>query len=169
MNYYGIRKVLPWIKDFLTDRKQSVVIDGVHSRFANVISGIPQGTVIAALLFLIFINDLPSSVTESFTGVFCDDTLIAKEIQNKNDAEDLQNDLNKVYEWTQIWGMNFNTVKCVQMTVSNKRKNLQTKYFIQNIELTKVSSIKYLGVIIDSKLTFNEHIQVKTKKRYYSS
>ena len=164
MNYYGIRKVLPWIKDFLTDQKQSVVIDGVHSRFVNVISGIPQGTVIAALLFLIFINDLPSSVTESFTGVFCDDTLIAKEIQNKNDAEDLQNDLNKVYEWTQIWGMNFNTVKCVQMTVSNKRKNLQTKYFIQNIELTKVSSIKYLGVIIDSKLTFNEHIQVKTKK-----
>ena len=131
MNYYGIRKVLPWIKDFLTDRKQSVVIDGVHSRFVNVISGIPQGTVIAALLFLIFINDLPSSVTKLFTGVFCDDTLIAKEIQNKNDAEDLQNDLNKVYEWTQIWGMNFNTVKCVQMTVSNKRKNLQTKYFIQ--------------------------------------
>ena len=80
MNYYGIRKVLPWIKDFLTDRKYSVVIDGVHSRFVNVISGIPQGTVIAALLFLIFINDLPSSVTKSFTGVFCDDTLIAKEI-----------------------------------------------------------------------------------------
>ena len=164
MNYYGVRKVLPWIKDFLTDRKQSVVIDGVHSRIVHVISGIPQGTVIAALLFLIFINDLPSSVTESFTGVFCDDTLIAKEIKNQDDAKDLQKDLDKVYEWTQIWGMKFNTVKCVHMTVSNKRKDIDTKYFIQNMELTKVNSIKYLGVIIDSKLNFKEHIVTKTKK-----
>ena len=135
MNFYGIRKLLPWIKDFLNGRKQSVVIDGVHSRFVQVISGIPQGSVIGALLFLIFINDLPSSVTKSFTGVFCDDTLLAKEIKNMNDASDLQNDLNKVVEWTKTWGMAFNTVKCVKMTISNKRNNLPTKYFIQNFEL----------------------------------
>ena len=69
-----------------------------------------------------------------------------------------------VFEWTQIWGMAFNTVKCVQMTISNKRKNLPTKYFIQNVELKQVKSIKYLGVVIDNKLTFNEHIQLKAKK-----
>ena len=94
MNYYGIRNILPWIKDFLTSRKQSVVIDGVKSRLVTVLSGIPQGMVLAGLLFLIFINDLPNSVTESFTGVFCDDTLLAKEIKNQSDALDLQNDLN---------------------------------------------------------------------------
>ena len=80
MNYYGIRKILPWISNFLKNRKQSVVIDGTKSRFVEVISGLPQGTVLAALLFLIFINDLPETVTKSFTGVFCDDTLLAKEI-----------------------------------------------------------------------------------------
>ena len=107
MNYYGIRKILPWIEDFLTGRMQSVVIEGAKSRFVTVISGIPQGTVIAGLLFLIFINDLPTSVTNSFTGVFCDDTLIAKEILNQNDTTLLQNDLNEVYEWTHQWGMKF--------------------------------------------------------------
>ena len=80
MNYYGIRKILPWISNFLKNRKQSVVIDGTKSRFVEVISGLPQGTVLASLLFLIFINDLPETVTKSFTGVFCDDTLLAKEI-----------------------------------------------------------------------------------------
>ena len=102
MNYYGVRKILPWIKDFLSSRKQSVVIDGVHSRFVTVLSGLPQGTVIAALLFLIFINDLPASVTSSFTGVFCDDTIIAKEITKQTDAVELQNDLNNVFEWTKM-------------------------------------------------------------------
>ena len=98
MNYYGVRKILPWIKDFLSSRKQSVVIDGVQSRYFTVLSGLPQGTVLAALLFLIFINDLPASVTSSFTGVFCDDTFLAKEITQQIYSIELQNDLNNVIE-----------------------------------------------------------------------
>ena len=70
MNFYGIRKFLPWITDFLSDWKQCVVIDGVKSRFVEVQSGLPQGTVLAALLFLIYISDLPESVTNSFKGIF---------------------------------------------------------------------------------------------------
>ena len=112
MNFYGIRKILPWIEDFLTGRMQSVVIEGVKSRFVNVISGIPQGTVIAGLLFLIFINDLPASVKESFNGLFCDDTIIAKEIIQQNDSNELQNDLNSVLEWPNMWDMKFNVEKC---------------------------------------------------------
>ena len=132
MNYYGIRKSLPWIQDFLKIRKQCVVIDGVKSRYVSVISGLPQGTVLAALLFLIFINDLPSSVTQSFTGIFCDDTLLAKEINNQDDTTALQNDLTNVFEWTQTWGMRFNTVKCVQMTVTNRRSPITNTYFLNN-------------------------------------
>ena len=96
MNYYGFRKYLPWIQNFLSERKQSVVVDGVKSRFVSVTSGLPQGTVLAALLFLVFINDLPESITKSFTGLFCDDTLLAKEILTEKDTEELQNDLNNV-------------------------------------------------------------------------
>ena len=116
MNYYGIRNILPWIQDFLSNRKQSVVIDGVQSNFVTVVSGLPQGTVLAALLFLIFINDLPDSVIDSFTGVYCDDTLIAKEISQKSDSIQLQNDLNHIHDWTKIWGMQFNTQKCIFMS-----------------------------------------------------
>ena len=164
MNFYGIRRILPWVKDFLTERKQSVVIDGVKSRFVTVTSGLPQGTVLAGLLFLIFINDLPASVTESFTGVFCDDTLLAKEISTQSDATDLQNDLNRVYEWTQMWGMQFNTIKCIQMTVTNKTNHFSFNYYLNNEILTKKNTIKYLGVTIDNKLTFKDHIQEKCKK-----
>ena len=134
------------------------------SRFVTVFSGLPQGTVLAALLFLIFINDLPLLVTKSFTGVFCDDTLIAKEITQQSDAMELQNDLNSILEWTKKWGMKFNTVKCVQMTVSNKKKQILNNYFLDNDILLKKEFIKYLGVTIDDKLTFKQHILNKSKK-----
>ena len=61
-------------------------------------------------------------MTESFSGLFCDDTLLAKEIKNENDCTVLQSDLDKVNEWTQLWGMCFNTVKCVVMSVTNKKE-----------------------------------------------
>ena len=119
---------------------------------------------LAALLFLIFINDLPETVIDSFTGVFCDDTLIAKEISEKNHSLQLQNDLNSIHEWTKLWGMNFNTEKCVFMTVTNKKQPIQNSYHLGNEALTKKEIIKYLGVYIDSKLYFNHHIQDKCKK-----
>ena len=125
------------------------------------ISGIVQGSVIAGLCFLIFINDLPDSITDSFSGLFCDDTLVAKEILSTTDSETLQTDLNKVFEWTQKWGMSFNTVKCTVMTVSNNKKTLQYNYHLDNSILSRKESIKYLGVTIDNKLTFKQHTELK--------
>ena len=99
--------------------------------------------VLAGLLFLIFINDLPESILNSFTGIFCDDTLIAREIKTKTDCIDLQNVLNRVFEWTKLRGMKFNTEKCVQMTVSNKRKSLLNKYYLNNVPLAEKTSLGY--------------------------
>ena len=165
MDSYGIRKLLPWFRDFFTGRTQRVTIDGVQSRIVQMLSGIVQGSVLAALCFLIFINDLPESVTDSFSGLFCDDTLIAKQISTTHDSDALQSDLNKVLRWTQMWGMSFNTVKCVVMTITNKsdRKTLKSNYSINNIVLARKEHIKYLGVIIDNKLTFRNHIEEKCK------
>ena len=140
-----------------------MIIDGTKSKFVEVISGLPQGTVIAALLFLVFINDLPESVTNSFSGLFCDDTLLAKEISTNNDVKQLQNDIDNVLKWTEKWGMQFNTVKCVQMTVTNKRKPLKTQYYLGNERMTLKDSVKYLGITIDKKLTFAQHIKEKCK------
>ena len=163
MNYYGIRHCLPWIRNFLKMRKQCVIIDGVKSRFVEVLSRISQGTVLAGLLFLIFINDLPSSITNSFTGIFCYDTILANEITDQSDATKLQNDLDSVLEWTKLWGMKFNTVKCVFMTKTNKRKPISTQYYLGNEKLKQEDMVKYLGVVIDKKITFEQHIKEKCK------
>ena len=164
MDFYGIRKILPWIEDFLTNRNQVVVIDGTKSRLVKVLSGCPQGTVIAALCFLIFINDLPDSVKGSFSGIFCDDTLLAKEIVSKADTEVLQKDLDQVFVWSQMWGMKFNTLKCVTMTVTNKRAPLMHNYVLDGKTLLRQDYIKYLGITIDSKLSFKLHIEDKCKR-----
>ena len=128
-------------------------------------SGIGQGTCVAALLFLIFINDLPETVTRSFMGLFCDDALIAKEVSSDSDSVELQNDLNEIQEWTEKWGMTFNQSKCVVMTVTNKRKPNFNTYYLSNMLpvqcLTRSDCIKYLGVTIDNKLTFTRHIEAK--------
>ena len=139
-------------------------MEGVKSRLIQVISGISQGTVISALLFLIFINDLPESVKKSFTGLFCDDTLMAKEIHNNNDATELQKDLEAVEEWSKMWGMQFNTLKSEVMTITNVRKPIETTYNLSGKDLDKKESIKYLGVWIDNKLSFKKHIEEKVKK-----
>ena len=86
MRSYGMSKLVPWFREFLTMRNQIVVIEGEKSRVVKMLSGIGQGTVVAALCFLIFINDLPETVIQSFSGLFCDDTLLCKEITCANDA-----------------------------------------------------------------------------------
>ena len=75
--------------------------------------------------------------------VFCDDTLIAKEIEQKSDAFELQTDLNNILEWTKLWGMNFNTDKCLYMTVTNKRKFIQNNLNLNNVALKQKQIIKY--------------------------
>ena len=113
---------------------------------------------------MIFINDLPSTIKESFNGLFCDDTIIAKEITNTSDSLDLQNDLNNVLEWTKIWGMRFNVEKCHHMTITNKRRPISSQYCLDNEIIAQKSNINYLGVIIDNKLSFKQHINTKCKK-----
>ena len=163
MNFYGIRKLLPWLEDFITTRSQIVVVDGIKSRLVKVQSGIPQGTVIAALCFLIFINDLPDVIAHSFSGIFCDDTLLAKEVTNQNDSNMLQNDLDQVAEWSTTWGMKFNVDKFVVMTVTNRQQPFINNYLLNSEILKRKKIIKYLGIFIDNKLTFNHHVDEKQK------
>ena len=112
---------------------------------------------------LFFLNDLPYSVTKSFTGIFCDDTLLAKEITNENDTIELQNDLDNIIGWTKLWGMKFNAVKCVYMSITNKRSPIKSQYNLDKVPLQQKDMVKYLGVIIDKKLTFDQHIKEKCK------
>ena len=96
---YGIEgNLLNWISDFLSNRKQRVVINEAKSSWKSVTSGIPQGSVLGPLLFVIFINDLPDNIT-SYTKMFADDTKLFQALHSIDDKDSLQTDINKLAAW----------------------------------------------------------------------
>ena len=106
LDHYGVRgNVECWIESFLGQRKQQVVLDGVRSDTAEVLSGMPRGTVLGPLLFLCFINDLPESIKSSQAKLFADDSLLFKVIRNDTDRALLQNDLTALEHWEKTWQM----------------------------------------------------------------
>ena len=111
---------------FLTERDQTVVMEGSYSNFLHVDSGIPQGTVLGPLLFLCHINDLPLSV-DSKIRLFADDCLIYREINSIEDKVQLQKDLDSLQDWPENWGMCFNAQKWYILSTATARK--QTPYF----------------------------------------
>ena len=99
------------LKDFLSNRTQCVALDGKQSQPMTVTSGVPQGTVLAPLLFLCFINDLSDKITSKIR-LFADDVILYSTIKSVEDCFTLQEDLNTSNKWSQTWKMKFNTSKC---------------------------------------------------------
>jgi len=162
--HYGINgSLLSWLKSFLNGRSQYVVLENQQSHPTPVLSGVPQGTVLAPLLFLLYINDLPSCVRNKIK-LYADDVLLYCSILTVDDCISLQRDLDLLDHWSRIWMMSFNPQKCEFIRVTNKRNPILHNYYIKNSLIKEVSSATYLGVTIDSKLTWNAHIQKITNK-----
>ena len=165
MKAYGIDgKVLSWIEAFLTGREQVVRVNGELSVPMPVISGIPQGSVLGPLLFVLYINDLPG-VVKSNILLFADDTKIFKQVKSQDDALRLQQDIDALKHWSDKWLLRFNTGKCHVLTMG-KFHNIQYthRYSLNDKELEHVFEEKDLGVIIDMELSFEEHMASKIKK-----
>lgn len=163
--YYGVRgSTLQWIRDFLSGRNQRVIVDGKSSNNAPVQSGVPQGSVLGPLMFLLFINDLPEYVHQSNVRLFADDCVLYRNICNNTDTIKLQEDLNSLLQWETDWQMEFHPSKCQLLRVTNKRKPVTNSYNIRGHRLEVVDSAKYLGVTIHKNLRWNEHIDNITKK-----
>ena len=164
LSHYGITgTVLTWIKSFLLGRKQRVRLHEAVSPWEEVRSGIPQGSVLGPSLFIIFINSLPDAVTSSEIFLFADDAKIFRQIVAQQDQDDLQKDLNSLYDWTKNSLLQFNSEKCSTMTISRQPAE-ERKYYMNGNELKRTHTERDLGVIIDEKLTFEEHISSKIKK-----
>ena len=165
MKAYGIQgKLLKWIEAFLTGREQMVRVNGELSNPKPVISGIPQGSVLGPLLFVLYINDLPDSVSSNIL-LFADDTKIFQQIRSEKDALSLQSDIDALNAWSEKWLLKFNTDKCHVLTLGKFDKIMHThRYTLYGNELDHVLEEKDLGVIIDMEMTFEEHIAAKVKK-----
>jgi len=135
----GIRgKLFSVTGDWLSNRKQRVCIKGRWSSWSSLWSGVPQGSVLGPLLFLIFINNLDEDINSHMK--FADDTKIFKEVRNSADCSQLQADLDKLVLWAQTWQMEFNVDKCKVTHVGNRDHG--STYYMEGSELTKVSCEK---------------------------
>ena len=157
LQYYGLRGYLNnWVAEFLKDRQQEVVLEGTHSSATQVTSGVPMGTVLGPLLFLVFINDMPKGIDLTMQ-LFADNSLLYKIIRTKEDQYILQEDLHKL----ELWEHKADAVQCRQMrgtTNSNKRNPTICNYSVHDQHLQTVKQAKYLGATISLCLSWNQHV-----------
>jgi len=164
LQFYGIRgSLLPWVKNFLTDRSQQVVLDNKRSDSYNVLSGVPQGTVLAPLLFLIYINNLPLHVS-SKVRLYADNVILYSNIYSMEDCHQLQFDLDSLAQWANKWIMSFNPTKYEFLRITNKINPIPFTYHINNSSIQEVIHAKYVGVVIDQHLNWSVYIKQVSNK-----
>ena len=170
---YGITgKLHDWIKSFLSDRSQYVAINGVHSYKSEVRSGVPQGTVLGPLLFLIFINDINTCIHHSFISCFADDTRIKAAISSTYDVANLQKDLDCTVTWSVENNMQLHEDKFEYVNHSTGEGNLLrnlpfTSEFYQYTTpngsiIEPIDKVRDLGVLISANLSWDPHISIMT-------
>ena len=162
----GVRdSLLKWIQSFLSNRSQKVIVEGMASSPKPVLSGVPQGTVLGPLLFLVYINDINEGLSQGTKiKLFADDSLLYRTIKTPLDAKILQDDLNTLQKWEINWKMEFHPGKCQLLRVTNKKNIIPYSYSIHNEVLQEAESVKYLGVIIDKNLTWKKQYSNINKK-----
>ena len=134
-----------------------MVVEGAKSTFTPVRSGVPQGSVLGPCLFLVYINDLPEGLS-SPTRLFADDTALTRRIYRQTDSTDLQHDLDLLSQWEKAWAMEFHPSKCSFLPVTRSRTPPTGSYALHGHTLDQVHSTKYLGVTLQSDMSWSEHI-----------
>lgn len=162
---YGFKgPILDWIRAFLNGRKQQVKVNQSKSTTNDVVSGIPQGSVLGPLLFVLYINDLPDKIISSIL-LFADDTKIFKEVDSIDDSLIIQKDIEELEKWSKDWLLQFHPDKCHVLTIG-KFTNIKHAhpYTLNGNQLEHVFIEKDLGVVIDAELSFEEHISKQVNK-----
>jgi ribonucleases P/MRP protein subunit RPP40 len=155
--------LLDWIRGWLSERKQRVVLNGYMSEWEKVFSGVPQGSVLGPILFTIFINDLDEDIINKILK-FADDTKLIGSVQSQQDVESLRRDLEKLTLWSEQWQMGFNVDKCKIMHLGGKNSN--AKYSMGGRELKVVTEEKDLGVVVCSTFKVANQCATAARKGY---
>ena len=171
--HYGVNgREFSWFRSYLSGRKQFCRVNGIDSEIGDLETGVPQGSCLGPLLFLIYINDLPQAVQDSVVSMYADDTnLCYKSADIIQLYETINKDLSKLDTWLKgnKLTLNVGKTKAMLVTTSQKRKmlkaqNVELNLNIRNIELELLQTVKYLGLQIDSSLNWKEQVLAIFKK-----
>ncbi|CAI8031468.1 RNA-directed DNA polymerase from mobile element jockey, partial [Geodia barretti] len=159
-----------WLLAYLTNRSQCVSINSKTSTALPVISGVPQGSILGPLLFLIYINDLPEVVLSSKVLLFADDAKCFKSISNFSDCMCLQDDLKRLAQWSSTWSLPFNDKKCSAISVHSGHRHPQFSfsYHLNNTQLLRKTAHTDLGVVLTPDLKWRDHYVSIMAKSYKS-
>ena len=147
--------VINWIEEWLTHRRQSVIVDGEISNWKSVLSGVPQGSVLGPILFLIYINDLEDDSV-------ADDTKVFRKVTNVTDKQSLQDDLDKLFKWSEKWQMLFNFGKCKCIHIGHG--NMDEEYKMGDAVLHRTTQEKDLGVTYSAIMKVSEQCRIAASK-----
>ena len=158
-------RLFEWLCDYLSDRKIRVVINGQKSEWLRPNAGVPQGSILGPLLFLVFINDITENI-ESNINLFADDTSLMEIIENYVESyAKLNRDLDRLSTWANKWLVTFNATKTVYIKISRKLNPTPNPILRLNGEIIKeVSSHKHLGLTFNQTLTWTDHIKLLSSK-----
>ena len=134
-----------------------MVLEGESSEELSVTSGVPQGSVLEHILFLLYINDLPDDI-KSQVRLFAVDTAVYLTLDKQNSPQQLQDDHDQLQKWEIMWDMEFNLSKCVAMHIIRAKRPINSQYLMHNQILDTVDTPRYIGVDISSNLNFKQHI-----------
>ena len=168
LNKIGVRgKVYVWLCNYLNNRKQRVVINGHSSSWKSVNAGVPQGSILGPLLFLIFINDIVANI-DSNIRLFADDTSLYILVENPYAAATcLNKDLSKILKWAEDWLVLFNPSKTEDMIISRKlTRDDHPDIVFNNTVIPQVESHKHLGIHLSNNCQWNEHIKFVLDKSW---
>ncbi len=160
--------LLEWLKSYLLNRKHCTVVNGKKSKELTTNAGVPQGSVLGALLFILYMNDLEAHIPVEFR-LYADDVIIFVPYENYQNAEILTNTaLCHLIQWAQKWKVTFNATKTKSLNISRKNNQSNPTTYMNGVQIEKVEKHKHLGVLLQSNAKWSEHldhIKIKTSKK----
>ena len=162
----GIRgRLLAWMSEFLSGRTQRVNVNGCLSDVAAVISGVPQGSVLGPLLFLLYINDMTLTLPNGIViKLFADDCKVYVALTKPDSSNKLSLALTNIFDWLRSWQLKLSYEKCAVLHLGSR--NPRNDYYIGNTIVSRCGSYRDLGIIVDEKLNFREHCNSIIRKAY---
>ena len=155
-----------WVRAYLSNRVQCVSIGQSTSPMLPVISGVPQGSILGPVLFLIFVNDLPSTLSLSKVLLFADDTKCIMPICSLQDCLNLQTDLSRLSDWCSTWNLPLNEEKCSSIHFKPRSSPSSFTYHLNGKQISSIAAHKDLGLFVSADITWRSHYKLISSRAY---